>query len=123
MMEFVTSRAMMMVCGAMLMAAILVPMSQMMEDDTDSEISGLIESDALALDSFYSSDLDSMTIRGSAMLPSPEFTLKADGNMLTMTSPGGRTYTAALVHPIYGLDLGYGGTAKLTRTDSGIGVE
>ena len=123
MMEFMTSRAMMVVCGAMLMAAILVPMSQMMESDTDSEISGLIESDALAIDSFYRSGLDTMNIRGSAMLPSSGYWLKAEGHMLTMTSPAGKTYTAALVHPIEGFELGYGGTVKLVRTDSGIGVE
>ncbi len=123
MMEFVTSRAMMMVCGAMLMTALLVPMSQMMEDDTDSEIAGLVESDALAIDTFYGSDLDTLRIRGSAVLPSPGYCLRAEGHMLTMTSPGGKVYTAALVHPVHGLELGYEGTVKLTRTDSGIGVE
>jgi len=118
-MEFVTSRTMMMLCGTVLMMAILTPMSQMTDMDTENRVSGIAEADAAAIDSFYDSGLDTLKVRGDALLPSPGYHLTAEGHVLTITSSDGRKHTAALLHPVENMEICYTDTVTLIRTEEG----
>ena len=122
MMEFVTSRVTLVICGVILLAAVVTPMSQMLETDENSRLSETALNDARAIDALYDSDYDEMYLRGSVYLPSSSYWLELDGHQLTIHSNVGKTYTSAISHASEHLTLSYGDTVTFCRSNGMITV-
>ena len=117
MMEFVTSRVTLIICGAVLMSVIAVPMSQMFDYDEDERLDAMVEKDANAIDALMESGYDEMYVKGVTYLPEPGYTLSVDGHLMTVTSPEGKTYTAVVSHTFESIHVGYGDTVTVICED------
>lgn len=120
-MEFVTSRAMVAVCGALLMASLAVPVGHMLSADGDNAYDRVAENIAELVDGFYDSELDCIHLSGATLLPGPGSSVVAEGYILVLSDPGGREHRAAMSHP-GSFTLDYGETKTLVRIGEGIGV-
>lgn len=120
MMEFVTSRTVLVVCGLILMTAVAVPMTQIMNGETDEGMGGLAAGAAEVIDRFWGSEMDEMRLRGCDMLPSPDCSLSIDGRVLTIRDGAGKEYVAGLAHMCTRVELGYMDTLTLTHGEDGI---
>ncbi len=115
MMEFTYSRTALMMCGVILMAGFAAPFMNLFDDGCGRDVTSLAEKDAGLLDAFWSSDVDELTLNGDAMLPSAGYSLRVEGNVLTITSPDGSEHTAAVKHDCGSITLSYGQILKITK--------
>ena len=116
-MEFVTSRVTLIICGAVLMSVVAVPMSQMFDYDEDGRLVNMVEKDANAVDALMESGYDEMYIRGVTYLPEPGYALSIDGHLMTVTSPEGKTYTAVVSHAFESIHVGYSDVLTVVEED------
>ncbi len=114
------SRATLAICGVLLMTAVAVPMTQIMENESESDMADRTADAALTIDRFWRSDLDEMYLRGSDILPSDRYTVRIDGRILTVNDTDGNSYSAGLAHSCGQVEMGYGDTAVLTRDGDSI---
>ena len=96
MMEFTLSRVTLIICGAILIAAVAVPLSGIYEDKTQDSLGDMTEKTAVMIDSFGNSDIDRMYLDGDALLPSAEYSLSVEGYEVTMTDGSGNEYRSYL---------------------------
>ncbi len=96
MMEFTMSRVTLIICGAILIAAVAVPLSGIYEDKTQESLGDMTEKTAVMIDSFWNSDIDRMYLDGNSLLPSAEYSLSVDGYEVTMTDGSGNEYRSYL---------------------------
>lgn len=96
MMGFTVSRAVLFVCGAVIVAAIVLPLGNVADSDTDRRMGELAQSEADAVDRFYDSVLDEMYVNGTELLPSSSYSMLIDGYFLTINGPGEKHYSAAI---------------------------
>lgn len=115
MMGFTMSRAVLFVCGAVLVAAIVLPFGNVADSDTDRRMGELARSEADVIDRFYDSVLDELYINGTELLPSQSYSMLIDGYLLTITGPGEKHYSAPISHPARHIDVGYGETVTVVR--------
>lgn len=118
MIEFTFSRMTLMVCGAILMAVVVVPLGGVFDSSEGDGFRELVERDASAIDLFWSSEMDELLICGSDLLPSPAYVLVAEGHVLKMVC-GDKVYRGSLVHPLE-VELGYGDEIVLVRDGDGL---
>ena len=83
MMEFLMSRLTMGICGMVILAAAVVPMSSVLEDRQDVDYQQQIDRIANMIDSFYDSDVMVMTVSGADIIPDG-CTLANNGTILTL---------------------------------------
>jgi len=114
MMEFVLSRATLVICGVILLSAVAVPMENLFEADERESISDLAESAASIIDMFYQSDMDEMYIRGSEILPSQSSYITAEGHSLTLHTDN-RDYLAVTSCLTSGITISYGEITTLEK--------
>lgn len=69
MMEFTLSRVILCVAGVMLLGALLIPVVDMFEERDDVSYQGQADNIASMIDTFYTSDVDEMTIYLDKILP------------------------------------------------------
>ncbi|AGI47994.1 hypothetical protein TALC_01001 [Thermoplasmatales archaeon BRNA1] len=119
MMEFVSSRAALIVCGAILMGSVLVPVSGILEDDEYDLVQSLAEKDASVIDHLFDSNLHVITIDGSDMLPSPSYRMVLEGHDLVITDGDSRLYIAYLAHVSERIEIGYSDSVELVRSPEG----
>ena len=96
MMEFTMSRVTLIICGAILIAAVAVPLSGIYEDKTQESLGDMTEKTAVMIDSFWNSDIDKMYLDGNSLLPSAEYSLSVEGYEVTMTDGSGNEYRSFL---------------------------
>ena len=106
MMAFTLSRAVLCICGAMMLAACVAVASagedglrSGMGDDLARDVAGM-------LDTFESSDLDEMELRGGDLLPAPSYSLCVGGHIVTLMAPDGEH--SAYTRYSGSFDLAYG---------------
>ncbi len=104
-MEFTISRVILCICGMALLVTVSAYMGWVSEDVDDSMAEALVYRIASMLDSFASSQSDELMISGWNILPSPEYSLSADGFLLELRGPSG-TYRAMTSFE-FGFDLSY----------------
>ena len=114
-MGFTLSRVALLVCGAILMAAVAVPITDMFRDRGEDGISKVAEADAQFIDAVWNADLDETVLRGDVLLPSPSYGLVIEGYFLTISDDDGNRYTASLKHRADRIELGYGESVSVGR--------
>lgn len=112
MMEFLTSRTALMVCGAMMLAAVAVPLGEMFDSEKDVSLDRVASSAASTIELFAGSGMDEMYIRGSEILPGPSDYITAEGNILTLHS-GGSEHISVMSCRTEGITITYGETITL----------
>lgn len=121
MMEFILSRAVLFTCGAILLAAVIVPVSGIyntMEEDNMTDVSDSIAS---MLDSFWDSEADKMHLRGSDILLNAEYGLILDGHTVTLTD-GKKNYLSLTEHSIGYFELAYTDVVDIVRENDSLSV-
>lgn len=117
MIEFTLSRVSMMVCGIILLATVIVPVSgayESMEHDNTVEAADAI---AEAIDSFWDSEADTMFLRGCDILPSPSYGLVIDGHYVTLTN-GDDSYVSLIQHEAKYFTIGYEDNISVERSNN-----
>lgn len=104
-MEFTISRVVLCICGIAMLVAVSAYMGGISENVDDSMAEALVDKIAAMLDSFASSQSDELLLSGWDILPSPEYSLSANGFVLELKGPSG-TYTA-LTGSEFDFDLSY----------------
>ena len=112
------SRVALIVCGAALLAAVAAPMATITTSDVGSSMDDLAAKDAGILDRFWNSDLDYLVVRGSDLLPGPEYSVTVKGKTLTMSGGEGVTHAAGLAHPGE-FTMGYDDVLRIVRGAQG----
>ncbi len=115
MMEFTLSRTVMMVCGMIVLASVVIPISDIYSAKEGEDIQTLAEKDATFLDRFWSSGLDELYVDGSALLPSGDYVIEIEGLLLSIKDTDGKAYNAGLSHEMDLMVIEYGGSYTLCR--------
>ncbi|MCQ2078965.1 MAG: hypothetical protein MJZ38_02775 [archaeon] len=113
MMEFVLSRAALMLCGVLLMGAVAIPLADVYGTEADDRLDGLVQRDAETIDDYWGRSFDEMFLRGSSMLPAPGHVLSVDGYKVRLVEPDGSEHTAFLHHPSDPFVLTYDGIVSM----------
>ena len=121
MIEFTMSRMTVIVCGVLIMAAVLAPVSQLFEERADTGMADAADQAAATLDRFWDSEADVMTLRGCDILPNPDCHLDLSGHTLMLVDGNGRSYRTAVAHPAaVELTIAYSDQLALVRSDAGL---
>ncbi|MFA6710107.1 MAG: hypothetical protein WCR83_02130 [Candidatus Methanomethylophilaceae archaeon] len=119
-MEFTLTRVVLTICGLLLLAAVIPPVTGVFEDREDCELQGQSDNIADLFDSFYVSEVDTMTLCMNDILPSCDSTIVLDGNILTLKS-GEREYRSTIRHGIVNkASFGSDDIVICKKTDEGI---
>lgn len=84
MMEFALSRVIAIACGVMLLAVVIVPFTDIMDDKEESHYDIQCQKISEMVDSFSISDTDELTLSANSILPS-ESSLIFDGHIVKLT--------------------------------------
>ena len=125
MIEFTLSRVCMSVCGLMLLAAVVGPVTGMYESKTVSMETDVSDSIGTLIDGFYYSKMETITVSMSDVLPSTSSYVEFDGYLITMTTERGVYKSGTNVAVITGNDgpFGYGDIMKLTKDGGAVIAE
>lgn len=115
MMGFTLSRIALFACGAILMAAVAVPISEMYQDRGNDSMEKVAEADAMFINALWDIDMDETALRGDILLPSPAYGLVLDGYFLTISDDDGNSYVSSLKHRTDRIELGYGDSVNVCR--------
>lgn len=115
MMEFTLSRVTLMICGAILIASVAVPLSGMYEDRSQRSLDDMTEKSAQMIDSFWNSDIDRMYLNGDSILPSAEYSLHLEGYEVTMTDGSGNEYRSYTKHLSDSITISKGESVTLVK--------
>lgn len=118
MIEFTLSRVTLCVCGAILLGAVCLPISEIYSAEEDVLMIENADSIADMVDSFWYSGADVMVLKGWDILPSPDCHIEAEGNMIFLRDSE-KEYRSYLTHSSYFI-LGYDEEISLIRTEEGI---
>jgi hypothetical protein len=108
------SRVAVFLCGAILLAAIAVPVSGAYEVRKDGDMQNAADKTAGMIDSFWMSEADVMMLRGWDVLPSADCVMELDGHHLTLTK-NDKAYGSLISHPAEDMILPYNGTLNIER--------
>ena len=124
MIEFTLARVCMGICGLFLLAAVVGPVTGMYESDTVKMESNIPDSIAMLIDDYYYSDMDTLTVSVSDILPDALSYVRFDGHMVTVTTERG-TYKGGTNVPVIseGQTFGYGDIIKLSRIPGAVEAE
>ncbi|MDR0334347.1 MAG: hypothetical protein LBH69_00455 [Methanomassiliicoccaceae archaeon] len=123
MMEFTLARVCLSVCGLMLLAAVLVPVTGMYESHTSSMESDVSGNVAKLIDGFYCSEMDEMTVSMTDILPGGASYLEFSGTVVTMTTDRGVYMSGTNVPVLSEYAFGRGDIIKLSKGDGFVTAE
>lgn len=83
MMELTLSRVTMMVCGVILLAAVVSPVSVMLNPETDDRMQAIADGVARMVDAFDRSGVDELTVELNNVIPLGT-NIMFDGNIITL---------------------------------------
>jgi hypothetical protein len=114
--EFTISRVAVFICGIILLAAVIIPVSGYFERQEDEDMSEAADAISKMIDSFWDSEADTMTLQGQDILPSSEYSIILNGHKVSiMTSD--REYTSMISHPSEDIRISYNDIVHLKRSD------
>ena len=116
MLEFTMSRVSLFICGAVLLSITIIPVSGIFDERSDADMLDATDQIATMMDSFWSSDSDTMTVRGWDILPSADCSLSLNEHTVTINK-NGKTYHGLMVHRADDVSLSYGQTMTVERGD------
>jgi len=125
MIEFTMSRVCMSICGLVLLAAVIVPVTGMYDSKTVTMESGSADDIAKLIDSFHYSETETFTAAMSDILPNSSSYMELKGHTVILTTERG-TYRAAVNADIVikdGIVFGHGDIIVLTKADGAVIAE
>lgn len=120
MIEFTLSRVMVFVCGVILLASITVPISDIYDSRTETDMLDVADGISSVMDSFWDSEADMLTIRGWDILPSPVYSALLNGHVVTVTD-GENDYVSLMSHPCCEMTVSYNQTVCFGKDGDSIG--
>jgi hypothetical protein len=108
------SRVAVMVCGLAVLAAVTVPMQSFYDDRYQESMTDSADRLSLILDEFWSSEADSMTIRGWEVLPSSESSLEIEGHELIIRT-GDCAYRSLMSKSMERVHIGYSDEVTINK--------
>ena len=121
MMEFITSRVCLTVCGLVLLAAVSVPVIFMYGGSVDGRMQSLADDAAGLMDRFDRSSADVMTLSMREILPDAGSSMTVDGHLL-MLDKDGKRYIAATSADLGSGTFSYGDIVEVKRTENGLSI-
>ena len=123
MMEFTLARMTMVVCGVIILAAIIPPVSSLFDDEQSAEMQEQSEKLCMMLDAFYASEADEMVMCLNSIIP-PQSSIIVDGYLVTVID-GEKQYTHCTEHPINSDRSDYNSNdyVRFSKNDSFIMIE
>ncbi len=121
MLEFTLSRVIAIVCGVILLAAVIVPVADMFDERTDINIVESTDEISNMIDSFWNSKADIMVLRGWDILPSSDCSLELNGHKLTLNC-GNKEYTSLIAHPSNTFTISYNEIVKIERNGDTLAI-
>ena len=123
MMEFTLARMTMVVCGVIILAAVIPPVSSLFENEQSAEMQEQSEKLCVMLDAFYASEADEMVMCLNSVLPQQSSVI-IDGYLVTIID-GENQYTYCTEHPIRSDRSDYNSNdyVRLSKDDSFIKME
>jgi hypothetical protein len=120
MMEFTLSRVALGVCGLMLLAAVLSPVTFVYDGRETAGLQDQADGIARMIDSFYGSAADEMTLSMSEILPTQDSVLELDGQLVVLRC--GEKECRSSVRCNIDSDGSYwaGDLVKFEKTDTGV---
>jgi hypothetical protein len=88
MMEFTLSRVCMSVCGLILLSVVMIPVTGMFEDSSDSDVQDLADNTGRLLETFERSGADVMFLEMKDILPDHSYSLRMENGMIIITEKG-----------------------------------
>jgi len=88
MMEFTLSRVCMSVCGLILLSVVMIPVTGMFEDSSDSDVQDLADNTGRMLETFERSGADVMFLEMKDILPDHSYSLRMENGMIIITEKG-----------------------------------
>ena len=125
MIEFTISRVCMGICGLLLLAAVMVPVTGMYESRTVRMESDSSERIASLIDDFYYSKMEVFTISMGDVLPSTASYVEFDGHLVTLTTERGtyKSGTNIAVSVDDGTVFGHGDILRLSKNGDTVTAE
>ena len=124
MMEFTLARVCMSVCGLVLLAAVIVPVTGIYESKTVRMESDAADGIADLINGFWYSETETLTVPMSGILPGTGSFIEFGGHIITLTTERGvyKGGTNAFVVSD-GIVFGYGDIMMLTKGDGIVTAE
>jgi hypothetical protein len=124
MMEFTISRVALGMCGLILLATVISPVTSIYDDREDAKMQDLSESIAAMIDAFYDSEADSMAMSVNEILPSSSSSMRFDGHLVCVTDGDAEHRSSSKRNIVSDKDC-YNASdiIKLTRSEGGVIVE
>lgn len=121
MMEFTLSRVALIACGAILLAAVIVPVNGIYDSMEEENMTEVSDSIASMLDSFWDSETDTMHLRGWDILPSADYGLVLDGHKVIITC-GEKDYLSLTEHSTGYFELTYNDIVDIVRENDSLTI-
>lgn len=99
MMEFTVSRVAVMACGAMLLAAVMIPFTNVMDDREEEHYQTQCDNISAMIDAFSESRTEEMTISMNTVLPTNDSSLVLEGHIVKLRV-GDKEYQAVVRCPV-----------------------
>ncbi len=110
-----------MICGMILLTAILVPVSNAYESMEDEDLNDVSDGISSMMDSFWDSEAEIMYLRGWEILPGPECGLVFDGNYVILTKDGNE-YRSLMQHTSERFTMSYNDVLEIGRFEDTIWI-
>ena len=120
-MEFTLSRVCMGVCGLIVLAAVMIPVTGMFEDSSDADIQSLTDGAGRMLETFERSGADVMTISLRDVLPGHSFSMRMERGMLMITEKE-KEYRTSIPWKVETEWYQYEDVIEIKKTSDGVSV-
>jgi len=123
MIEFTLARVCLSVCGLLLLAAVIVPVTGMYESHTVSMESDVSEDIARFVDGFWYSEMDDLTVSMGDILPNIPSYVEFRDHIVILTTDRG-TYRSGTKVPVISEEVfGYGDMLRLIKNEDSVKAE
>lgn len=121
MIEFTLSRVSLLMCGVVLLAAIIIPVTDYYDAKEETDMNRTAESISLMIDSFWDSDADTMILRGWDILPSADCSLSIDEHIVSLNTNKG-SYRVPISHPSNQITMSYNDIVEIERNGESLEI-
>jgi len=121
MMEFTLSRVCMGVCGLIVLATVMLPVTGMFEDSSDADIQSLTNDTGRMLETFERSGADAMTISLRDILPNRSCSMRMERGMMIIAE-NEKEYRTSAPWTVETERYQYEDVIEIRKTSDGVSV-
>ena len=121
MMEFTLSRVCLGVCGLIVLAAVMFPVTGMFEDSSDADVQSLTNDSGRMLETFGRSGADVITISLKDILPNHSCSMRMEKGMLIITE-NEKEYRTSIPWKVETERYHYEDVVEIRKTSDGVAV-